>query len=97
VLATALNIYAATASLGGPQGQLYGFRVTAEGLGASSVNVRDDGAASGVANGTTLNVYQLLQAVNRRAVHGVLYNGDAALRQQATDLFDALNQASAIG
>jgi hypothetical protein len=93
VLATALNVYATTTSLGGAQGLTYGFRVTAEGLGASSFNVHQDGAAFGVVNGTTLNVFQLLKAVNRRAVNGVLYNGDAHLRDLAEDLFERLNRA----
>jgi hypothetical protein len=94
VLATALNVYVTTASLGGAQGLTYGFRVTAEGLGASSFNVHQDGAAFGVANGTTLNVYELLKAVDQRAVNGVLYNGDVTLRDLAEDLFDRLNRAA---
>ena len=49
-----------------------------------------------MANNTTLNVYQLLAVVNQKAVGGVLYNGDALLRQQAADLFDALNSAGGI-
>ena len=93
VLATALNVYAMTASLGGAQGQSYGFTITAEGLGASSFNVRADGAASGVANDTILNVYELLKAANDRAVGGVLYAGDADLRGLAEDLFERLNRA----
>src|SRR5262249_32889959 len=97
VLATALNVYATTSSLGGSAGAAYGFTVSAAGLGARTYSVGGDGAAFGVTNSTTLNVYQLLQAVNKQAVNGVLYNGDAALRQQATDLFDALNQAGTIG
>jgi hypothetical protein len=96
VLATALNVYATTTSLGGTAGQAYGFTVTATGLGADSYNVGSDGAAFGVANKTTLNVYELLQAVNRQAVNGVLYNGDKTLRSEASDLFGALNQAGAI-
>jgi hypothetical protein len=94
VLATTLDVYATTGSLGGAQGQSYGFAVTAEGLGASSFNVQDDGAAFGVANDTTLNVYQLLQAVNARAVGGVLYGGNAVMRDLAEDLFERLNRAS---
>jgi hypothetical protein len=39
VLATALNVYATTQSLGGTIGQAYGFTVTATGLGADSFNV----------------------------------------------------------
>jgi hypothetical protein len=85
--------WATTASLGGIQGQSHGFRVTAEGLGASSFNVGNDGAAFGVANGTKLNVYQLLRAVNQRAVGGVLYNGDAHLRDLCEDLVERLNRA----
>ena len=50
-----------------------------------------------MANNETLNVYQLLRAADRRAVNGVPYGGDAALRQLAADLFDALNQAGRIG
>ena len=96
VLATALNVYATTLSLGGTTGQAYGFTVSADGLGADSFNVGADGAAFGVANKTTLNVYELLQAVNRQSVDGVLYNGDATLRKKANDLFDALNKAGSI-
>jgi hypothetical protein len=97
VLATALNVYATTQSLGGTAGQAYGFTVSAVGLGAYSYNVGADGAAFGVANNTTLNVYELLEAVNRMGVNGVLYNGDKTLRNEANDLFSALNQAGSIG
>jgi hypothetical protein len=97
VLAVALNVYATTASLGGSAGAAYGFTVSATGLRARSYNVGSDGAAFGVANNTTLNVYQLLVAVNRKAVNGVLYNGNATLQAQAADLFNALNQAGGIG
>jgi hypothetical protein len=97
VLATALNVYATTLSLGGTAGQAYGFTVTAAGLGAYSFNVGADGAASGVANNTTLNVYELLRAVDQRSTWwGQLYSGDATLRRQANDLFDALNLAGSI-
>jgi hypothetical protein len=92
VLAVALNVYATTTSLGGTAGQAYGFTVSTTGLGARSFNVGCDGAAFGVANHTTLNVYQLLRAVNKKTVNGVLYNGDATLQAQAADLFDTLNE-----
>ena len=48
VLATALNVYVTTLSLGGTMGQAYGFDVSADGLGAASFNVHDDGAAFAV-------------------------------------------------
>src|SRR5262249_28278494 len=75
VLATALSVYATTASLGGMAGTTYGFTVTTAGLGAYSYNVGSDGAPFDVANNTTLNVYQLLTAVDQQAVNGVLYDG----------------------
>ena len=65
-------------------------------VGARLYNVGKDGAAFGVANNTTLNVYELLVAVNRKAVNGVLYNGDATLQAQCADLFNSLNQAGSI-
>jgi hypothetical protein len=96
VLATALDVYATTLWLGGTAGQAYGFTVTATGLGADSDNVGSDGAAFGVANKTTLNVYELLKAVDRQAVNGVLYNSDKTLRNECNDLFSSLNQAGSI-
>jgi hypothetical protein len=46
---------------------------------------------------TTLNVYQLLLAVNQKAVNGVLYGGDATLQAQAADLLNSLDQGGSIG
>jgi hypothetical protein len=93
VLATALNVYATTFSLGGTAGVAYGFLVTAEGLGAASVSVGWDGAAFGVANGTTLNVYELLAAVNQQAVNGVLFAANGQLSDKAEDLFEQINES----
>jgi hypothetical protein len=95
-LATALNVYATTQSLGGTVGQAYGFTVTATGLGADSFDVGRDGAAFGVANNTTRNVYELLKAVDQQSAFGSLYNGDTILQMEANDLFDSLNKAGAI-
>jgi hypothetical protein len=97
VLAVALNVYATTSSLGGSAGAAYGFTVSATGLGARSYNVGRNGEAVGVANNTTLNVYEMLLAVNKQAVNGVLYGGSAALQKQVANLFAALNQAGSIG
>ena len=96
-LAVALNVYATTSSLGGNAGAAYGFSVSATGLGARSYSVGKDGAAFGVANNTTLDVYQLLLAVNKKAVNGVLYGGNTTLQAQAAELFNALDQAGSIG
>jgi hypothetical protein len=97
VLATALNVYATTSAWGGSAAAAYGFTVSSTGLGACSFSVGSDGAAFGVANNMTLTVYGLLQAVNSKAVNGVLYNGDVTLEAQAADLFNGLNQAGSIG
>jgi hypothetical protein len=92
MLATALNVYATTQSLGGTAAETYGFQVTATGLGADSFNVGTDGAAFGVANNTILNVYELLEAVSQQAFNNV----GTTLQKEANDLFDALNKAGAI-
>jgi hypothetical protein len=96
VLATALNVYATTTSLGGSAATAYGFTVSATGLGARSFNVGSSGAAFGVANNTTLNVYQILKRANQQAVNGVLYNGDPTLRKAANDVFDGINAAGGL-
>jgi hypothetical protein len=96
VLATALNVYATTLSLGGALGQAYGFAASDTGLGARSYNVGPDGAAFDVADNTTLNVYELLLAVNNRAVNGVLYAGDVELQQMAYDVFEGVNGAGGL-
>jgi hypothetical protein len=85
-LATGLNVYATTSSLEGSAGAAYGFTIDGYGLGARSFTVGSDGADFGVSDNTTLNVYQLLKAVNQRAVGGVLYNGEKMLRREAADL-----------
>lgn len=91
VLATAINVYATTESLGGKQGAAAGFRVSVTGLGARSFNVRGYGAAFGVANNTKLNVYQLLLTLNNKARSGLMYNGDSCLQAMAKELFSQLN------
>jgi hypothetical protein len=100
-LATALSVYATTTSLGGNAGAAAdGFSVSATGLGADSFNVGSDGAAFGVANNTTRNVYKLLLAVNQQAVNGVLYSGNGnqvRLQADAADLFNLLSKAGSIG
>src|SRR5262249_14612540 len=63
VMSVALAVYATTTSLGGSEGSSYGFAVSPTGLGARSYGVGAAGAAFGVANNVTRNVYQLLVAV----------------------------------
>jgi len=91
VLATALNVYATTSSLGGSQGSHYKLQVSATGHGARLFGVGNYGSTVGVANNTKLNVFEMLRAVNNQAVNGVLYNGNTQLQNLATVLFDELN------
>jgi hypothetical protein len=93
VLATALNVYATTRSLGGTAGQAYGFTVTDAGLGAYSFNAGSDGAAFGMANNSTHTVYAFLKAVDRDPWS--IFSSES-LQKQVNDLFDALNKAGRI-
>jgi hypothetical protein len=95
VLATALNVYATTLSLGGAAGQPYGFLVTAGGLGSATFNVSIAGPAFGVPNGTTLTVFQILKAADGQAVRGVLNGGNLILQVETWAVFLAINDAGA--
>jgi hypothetical protein len=96
VLDTALDIYATTFSLGGAQAAAFGFRVTADGLGASSYNVGSNGSAFGVTNNQTLTVYAILKAADRYAVAGLLYDGDKTLRSEAATVFGGIDAAGGL-
>ena len=50
-----------------------------------------------MANNTPRNVSELLLAVNKQAVNGVLDNGNATLQAEAADLFNMLSKADSIG
>jgi hypothetical protein len=95
-MATALNVFATDASLGGSAASAYGFSINQYGLGDATLNVGSDGAAFGVANNTTLTVMQILQDADKKTVNGVLYGGTQTLRQMATDLFGAINSMGGI-
>jgi hypothetical protein len=96
VLATALNVFATTSSLGGTAATKYGFTVTAAGLGVATANVGSDGAAFGVPNNTTLTVMQILLQANTQAVSGILYKANTSLRPLALVVFDGINVAGGI-
>lgn len=90
VMNTALSTYATTSSLGGKWAKAYGFKVSPEGSGAATFNT---GTSS---SHTAMTLNQLLQAANDQAVHGVLFNGNDALRNQANRVFGGLNEAGDI-
>ncbi|HLJ96305.1 MAG TPA: choice-of-anchor Q domain-containing protein [Gemmataceae bacterium] len=91
VLATALEVFATTTSLGGTVGQSFGYVVTDNGLGAYSWNVGASGQAFGVPNLTVLNVFQLLQAANNSAVSGEPWATNSMLRNESLSVFRLLN------
>jgi hypothetical protein len=97
VLATALAVYATSATLDPTQvAANYGFIVSGDGVGAVTWNVGSNGDAFGVANNTTMTVMDLLLATDAQAVNGLLYNGNAAKRNEANAVYSALNQAGSI-
>ena len=96
VLATALNVYASTASLGGDAAAAYGFSVSAAGLGAAQFNVLTNGSAFGVANNTTLSVWTLLQDTNLKSASGQLYDNVASLLAKAYTVYSQVNTAGGI-
>jgi hypothetical protein len=91
VLATAMDVYATTRSLGGRAARRDGFRVTAVGLGATAVAIGTRGAALGVRSQSVLDVDQILAAADERAVDAVLDDGNATLRHRADELFTEIN------
>ena len=92
VLATALSVYATNATLDSTAvAAQYGFTVSGYGLGTATVNVRNSGAAFGVADNTVMTVMDLLLATNSQAVNGVLYSGNTAKRTAANSVYSALN------
>ncbi len=91
VLATALEVFTTTTSLGGSVGQSYGFTVTDNGLGAYSWNIGISGQAFGVPNNTILNVYQILLAANNAAASGEPWGTNSFLRNEAFSVLHGVN------
>ena len=97
VLATALSVYATNATLDSTWAAAnYGFVVSGDGVGAATWNVGGNGDAFGVANNTTMTVLDLLLATDSLAVDGLLYNGNSTKRNEANNVYGALNQAGGI-
>jgi uncharacterized repeat protein (TIGR01451 family) len=91
LMATALNIYASTQSLGGTTATAYGFSVTAAGLGAAQFDIGSNGAAFGVANGTTITVTQMLSEANSLSSNNSLYKASTSLLNSAYNEFGQVN------
>jgi hypothetical protein len=87
-MALALSVYVTNSGLAGTTASSYGFAVSANGLGASTVNVGSNGAAFGVSNNAVMTVTELLQRANARARNGLLWdiNGDGTLSAAETSM-----------
>jgi len=97
VLAVALAVYVTDVDLaGGTMAAKYGFEVSAEGTGAATYNIGANGAAFGVPDNTIMTVYDILAAADARAVGGVLYGGNWAMRTMANNVFAGINEAGDI-
>ena len=99
MLGVAFATYATNSTLaGGTVASKYGFTVNATGTGAASINVGSSGAAFGVANNTTLTVWQILKSADQLSAGGSgaagfePYNGNTALRNLANTIFTAINE-----
>ncbi|HLJ98265.1 MAG TPA: PKD domain-containing protein [Gemmataceae bacterium] len=87
VLATALEVFTTTSSLGGTVGQNYGFTVNSDGLGAYLWNVGSSGQAFNTLNNDAINVFQILLAANNNAVSGEPWGSNTTLRSEAYTVF----------
>jgi hypothetical protein len=100
VFSTALASYATSTTLAGsdPLAGHFGFNTSPGGTGAKSYNVGSDGAAAGVANGTSLTVAQLLAIANMNynSTTGLFYAGNQALTSMLNDIFNGINQGGDI-
>ena len=100
VLATALAVYVTNSSLAGNVASAYGFQVSVNGVGYSKFNVGTNGAAFGVANGSSVTVMDLLLALNTRTRRGLLFDTDNSgtissseqnFREMANTVFSGIN------
>jgi uncharacterized delta-60 repeat protein len=97
LLATALSVYATNATLDPTRvAASYGFTVSGDGAGTATANVGSNGDAFGVANNTTLTLMDLLLAADAQAVDGLLYGGNTTRRNEANNVFSAINQAGGL-
>ncbi len=102
--AAALNIYATTSSLGGASlvqnglAAKYGFKVTAAGSGAATLDVGADFPAFDLStnSNTVLTVLQVVQKVDAHYAAGVFYAGNATLTAEAANVLATVNAAGAI-
>ncbi len=92
VLGLAFAVYVTDSDLAGNVAAGYGFRVSSSGTGAARVNVGSHGEVVGVADGSTVTVMQVLNAINAGSSGGVVFGNNAALRIAANELVSKINE-----
>ena len=98
VLAVAFAAYVTNSSLAGNVAAAYGFKVDANGTGNATINIGSAGAAFGVANNSSLTVWQILKATDTLSAGGTgatqfdIYNGKTALRNLANTVYTFINE-----
>ena len=94
VLATALSVYATNATLD-PTGVAasYGFTVSGDGAGTATVNVGSNGDAFGVANNTTMTVHGPAAGHRRAGGQRRPLQRQRDKRNEANNVFSAVNEA----
>jgi hypothetical protein len=103
MMSVAFATYVTNSSLvGGTMAGKYGFIVNTLGTASATISVGSSGAAFGVANNTTLTVWQVLKAADQLSAGGSgsakfdPYNGNAGLRSLANTVFTAINEGGDI-
>lgn len=102
ILGAAFATYVTNSILAGSAAVKYGFIVNGTGTGAAGVNVGSNGAAFGVANNTTLSVWELLKATDAKSAGGSgagqydAYNGSKGLRSMANSVYTFVNETGDI-
>jgi len=99
ILAVAFASYVTNNTLAGTAAVKYGFKVDSLGGTANAtINIGSGGAAFGVANNSTLTVWQILKATDTLSAGGSgasqfdAYNGNQTLRNKANTIFSFINE-----
>lgn len=93
IMATALAVYVTDQQLaGGTFARRYGFNVDNVGTAGSLFNVRTNGAAFGVANNTTLSVWNILKITDANSVNGVAWVTSNTFRVMGNNVFTGINE-----
>lgn len=101
VLAVAFATYVTNENLAGTTAANYGFTVSDSGVGTSTFDIGENGAAFGVADYSILSIMDILLATDDFSFNGLLYDDDEdgdlsaiemMLRAMANEVYSAINE-----